>query len=132
MPEVIGLTTCPICGADGQEVRVNKNGNLYVFCDHGCRVNFSGRDSRKITASLTAGKGINMAKMTIFPQKTVIFEEKTEQKQQCIGVIENGKPGRNPVVGRSDGKPAAIAGNTTAGRGGRGWLADLLGDDDDE
>ena len=54
MPEVVGVIKCPVCGAEGQELRVNKNRKLYVFCDRGCSSKFN---SQKLTAPYPWGLG---------------------------------------------------------------------------
>lgn len=131
MPEVAGIIKCPICGAEEQEVRINKNRNLYVYCERGCKMTFSGKQSRKYLAQLAGGNVIKEANFAIFPQKMQQQSVQQIEKQQEKGVIENGKSGGNPVVGRPDGQSAAVAGVQPAGRSGRGWLADFLGDDDE-
>lgn len=134
MPEVAGIIKCPICGAEEQEVRINKNRNLYVYCERGCKMTFSGKQSRKYLAQLAAGNVIKEANFAIFPQKMPVCSNQVIDKPKQNGDIENGKPGEfrgiEPIR-RPDGKPAAVAGVQPAGNKPRNWLADLLGDDDE-
>lgn len=131
MPEVIGLTRCPVCGEEGQEVRVNKNRKLYIFCDRGCATHFNGKKSREWLAKLAAGKDIVEANLHILPIKAANTNEKTFEKQETKGVIENDR-GRNTVNGRTNGQLAGNSGVQPRQPSGRGWLADWLTDDDDD
>lgn len=134
MPEVAGIIKCPICGAEEQEVRINKNRNLYVYCEQGCKMTFSGKQSRKYLAQLAAGNAIKEANFAIFPQKTPQQARQHIEKPQEKGEIENGKTGNiggNPVIGRPNGQPAVVAGVQSTERRGRGWLADIFADDDE-
>lgn len=56
MAETIGLIKCPICGREEQEIRVNKNRNLYTYCETGCRLTFSTNTSRKALPVLKSGR----------------------------------------------------------------------------
>lgn len=139
MAEVAGLIKCPICGREDQEIRINKNLNLYTYCENGCKMTFSAGTSRKALPVLKSGRIYAYNGYELRPlqkkQETNINQpagivpvEKTEVK--AYGT--NDKRGTQ-AVGRPDGKPAAAAGNA----GGReyrpsGLAAWLWGDDDSD
>ena len=137
MTEVAGVTKCPVCGEDGQEVRINKNRKLYIICDHGCRVNFNSASSRKWLAKLSAGEAIKEVNFNILPIKKQGITAQVFEKPQEKGVIENGKSGvtgiaRDTAIRRADGQLAAVAGNIPSpGRPARGFLAEFFSDDDE-
>lgn len=58
----IGRLTCPICNEPNQDLRVNKNGNLYMYCDNGCSIKFNPAMSRKHLAVLEQGHSIQVEK----------------------------------------------------------------------
>lgn len=132
MPEVVGVIKCPICGAEGQELRVNKNHKLYVFCDRGCSSKFNSQKSREWLARLARGDTIFEQNYKISPLKSTIDGAQIIENQQQKGVIENGKPGRIDTIGRTN---AGLAGDTerriqpTPSR--RGWLSDFFINDDE-
>ena len=136
MPEVVGVIKCPVCGAEGQELRVNKNRKLYVFCDRGCSSKFNSQKSREWLARLARGDTIFEQNYKILPLKSTIERTQLIENQQQKGVIENAKSGE---FGRID-----TIGRTNAGRAGnpergvqptpsrRGWLSDFFSDDERE
>lgn len=132
MPEVVGLIKCPVCGAENQELRVNKKRKLYIYCDHGCATRFNSQTSREWLAKLAAGKSIFEQNFRILPIKpagndTQVFDNQTEKG----GNIKN--DGRDRIDGRTDAGFTGNAGNKPASRpSGRSWLAEWLADDDDE
>ena len=132
MPEVVGVIKCPVCGAEGQELRVNKNRKLYVFCDRGCSSKFNSQKSREWLARLGRGDTIFEQNYKIFPLKSTIEGAQIIENQQQKGVIENGKSGRIDTIGRTN---AGFAGNPERGvqptPSRRGWLSDFLLDDDE-
>lgn len=135
MPKVIGyINKCPICGEEWQELRENKRGTLYMYCERGCSLKFSGVKSRKVKANLAAGKSIFEPNFTIFGQKPDVEQVQHVEKQQEKGVNINGKSteyGRNDADRRPNGQPAAVTGVRPTGTGGRGFLASLWDDDDE-
>ena len=136
MTEVAGVAKCPVCGEDGQEVRINKNRKLYIICDHGCRVNFNSASSRKWLAKLSAGQAVEMGNIHIWPVKEQGLIAQVFEKTQQKGVIDNGKSGisriaGNTTIGRADRQPAAAGNIPSPGRPARGFLADFFSDDDE-
>lgn len=113
MPEVAGLIKCPICGREEQEIRVNKNRNLYVYCEGGCRMTYSATTSRKALPVLKSGKvyqynGYTLRPLTgasapIINQPAEVVPAKTER-----GVQNDGNRG-NTIDGRA-GVATAVAG----------------------
>ena len=65
--EIIGRTTCPICGEPMQDVKINKNNNLYTFCDNRCKFQFNPKMSRQAIALLRQGKTAAVGKIRIVP-----------------------------------------------------------------
>lgn len=135
MPKVVGYaTTCPVCGEKWQEVRENKRGTLYIYCERGCGMKFSGATSRKIKANLAAGNSFIKPYYTVYPEKPAIEESQYIEKPQEKGANINGKSGefgRIEPIRRPDREPAAVTGGQPAGNKPRNWLADWLGDDDE-
>ncbi len=135
MPKVVGYaTTCPVCGENWQEVRENKRGTLYIYCERGCGMKFSGATSRKIKANLAAGRSFIKPYYTVYPEKPAIEESQYIEKQQEKGANINGKPGefgRIEPIRRPDREPAAVARVRPTGTDGRGFLARLWDDDDE-
>ena len=132
MPEVAGLIKCPVCGAEGQELRVNKNRKLYVYCDHGCAMRFNSQQSREWLAKLAAGKPVFEQNLRILPIKsTVDSVQHIENQPEKGGNIKN--DGRDTINGRPDAGFAGNAGNKPVSeQPRRSWLAEWLADDDDE
>lgn len=138
MAEVAGLIKCPICGREEQEIRVNKNRNLYVYCEGGCRMTYSATTSRKALPVLKSGR---VYAYNGYQLRPLAVEEKSIINKPAIIIPatnmelkndESGNNGRNSTVRRSDGQLTAAAGNTSIGEyrpsGLLGWL---IGDDDD-
>ena len=118
---IIGRMKCPCCGEEMQDVKVNKNGNLYMICDNSCRVNFSPKQTRKFKPVLLAGHNVSENGLFITSLKGVNNGTRAETPVRTstnTGTITGSKPDngttRNTVVRRSDGKPAA-AGNAGDG-----------------
>lgn len=67
MAEIVGSMTCPVCGEEHQDVKVNKNGKLYMYCDNGCMVRLSSKLSRCSLPLLKQKKAANTNKLRIQP-----------------------------------------------------------------
>ena len=126
--EIIARSNCPICGAENQDVKVNKNANLYMFCDNRCQIRFSRPESRRLTDELRAGHVAKINNMILRP----INFKKQQTQEVCYesGRIEQRG---NITIGRPSGQPATLAGNAAnvgsyKPSGIAGWL---FGDDDD-
>ena len=137
MGQTIGNIKCPICGAEEQEVRVNKNGNLYMYCERGCKITFAAKKSRHIKATLAAGSDYFDTNFSVFGLKTPVTPLQHIENQPKKGVTQNGhtaefRANRDNAIGRPNGQPAAVAGVQPTGTGGRGFLAAMFADDDDE
>lgn len=132
--EIIGRTSCPVCGCAGQDVKINKNNKLYMFCDNGCAVKWNSAQSRKYLPQLRSGVAVttetgSIIKSTI--KKEITENERKNEFENSAGRDDTGSRG-SYAGGRTDGEPA----RSTAGRNDRGerrgWLAGLLADDDDD
>lgn len=58
MGEIIARTTCPVCGAPNQNLKINKNGNLYMYCDNRCSSRFNPKESRELIDELRQGRTV--------------------------------------------------------------------------
>lgn len=145
--ETIGRIDCLVCGEPAQDVRINKNNNLYMICDNSCRVNFTREQSKKWLPLLKAGHDVIDGKILI---KSTVNGVKQNEKQNfgtnetrtrrilsikptgtSAGSAAGTDTGRSDTIGRSSGASAAIhsAGNDKPKRG---ILAGFFDDDGDE
>lgn len=122
MGEIIGRSACPMCGEPDQVVKVNKNGNLYMFCDNRCSVRFSPKESRQITDVLRAGNIYEAKGLKIRPAVL-----KIEQKQTIGG--ENAR--RNTTNGRTNDRFTGGSGSTDGNTARKPTFAEWLWSDDD-
>lgn len=67
MAEIVGKMTCPICGEPNQDVKVNKNNKLYIYCDNGCMARLSSKLSRQGLAALHGKRSAVFSKIKINP-----------------------------------------------------------------
>lgn len=120
--EIIGKWTCPVCGEPAQELKINKNGRLYTYCDCGCSVSLSMAESRRLLPILRTG---NSAKTKT---GNLILSNKNKE------LIDNDTNRNSGTTARrwTSRNSAASAGNNTGTEHGGGWLAGLLAGDDDE
>ena len=65
MGEIVGRFTCPICGEASQDLKKNKNGKLYCYCDCGCKSQLNSKDSRAVSAALASGKSVKLPKIGV-------------------------------------------------------------------
>lgn len=63
MGEVVGRVSCPVCGEEAQDLKVNKNSKLYCYCDNGCKWQLNSKNSRAVLAILKSGKGARLEKI---------------------------------------------------------------------
>ncbi len=123
--EIIGRMACPMCGAPAQNLKVNKNGNLYMYCDNRCSVRLNPKESREITDELRLGHVVTWRGLEIRPAGVPVTV-KTEVKQ-TTEEKNDGKRG-NTVDRRTDTGLADTSGRSEQRRG---FLAEWLWDDDD-
>lgn len=120
----IGRLTCPICNEPNQDLRVNKNGNLYMYCDNGCSIKFNPAMSRKHLSVLEQGHSIQVEKIGVItslkPKEKK--EDELQWKQQRTNTGANIDRRTNGAIGgvRTD--------NTTNTSG---FLRRFLVDDDE-
>ena len=60
---IIGRMTCPICNEPLQDLKVNVNHKLYVFCDNGCSVKLNAAKSKRYLPVLLSGQDIRDEKL---------------------------------------------------------------------
>lgn len=139
---VIARLSCPICGEPLQDLKVNKNGNLYCFCDNGCRVTLSGKMSRAYRPRLLAGENISAGKIGIITtlKGSGTNETRTARNDNNTGAAANtgcavsnqtaaASSAGNNIDRRTDRANTGVEQPTTGAK--RGLLAALLTDDDE-
>ena len=127
--EVIGRMACPACGEPNQNLKVNKNGNLYMYCDNRCSVRLNPKESREITDELRQGRVVSWRGFDIRPAGMPVLA-KTQEKKQMEVKYDDGKQRGNSVDGRADTRPADIAGHTGQPARPRTFVQWLWDDDD--
>lgn len=126
--EIIARCNCPICGAENQDVKINKRENLYMFCDNRCMFRFSRPESRRLTDELRAGHVVKSNNMILRP---VNFNKQPTTKEVMNHEPARIEPRRDSTIGRTDRQPATVAGNAGANYKPSGLAEWLFGDDDD-
>lgn len=144
MGEIIARTSCPICGESNQDIKINKNGNLYMYCDNRCSIRFNPKESREALELLRAGRVAKTKNMLLVPIYTKLRTEeeqklqknaKNEQKTLKNNINEVKNDGqtsdyrRNTIDGRTSGE---YSGAGAAAKPAGGFLSWLLDDDSDE
>lgn len=114
MGEIIGRTACPVCGAPEQNVKINKNGNLYMYCDNRCSTRFNPKESRELIDELRQGRTVHRGAAVYVPVG-VPAEAKIVTKPARVAktteVKENdGKQRGNTVNRRPDGSDTGSSG----------------------
>lgn len=128
---IIGRMTCPICGEPLQDLKVNKNGNLYCFCDNGCRVTLSGKASRSYRPRLLAGENVNAGKIGIITTLTTKGQTTNEKRIDTAARTDStGAASAGNNIERRTDRPDPRLAEPTAAR--RGLLTALFSDDGDE
>lgn len=82
--EIIGRTSCPVCGCAGQDVKINKNNKLYMFCDNGCAVKWNSAQSRKYLPQLRSGVAVTTETGSII--KSTIKKEFIENETRKMNL----------------------------------------------
>lgn len=91
MPEVAGTIKCPVCGREMQEIRVNKNRNLYIYCETGCKTVYSAAVSRKALPTLKSGRIFQYNGQSMAPV-SLTTEGKTEHDTGNRGIAIDRRP----------------------------------------
>lgn len=120
----IGRLTCPICNEPHQDLRVNKNGNLYMYCDNGCSIKFNPAMSRKHLPLLEQGHSIQIEKIGVIT--SLKSKERKEDELQWKQPRTN--TGAN-TDGRTNGAISGVRTDNTTNTG--GFLRRFLVDDDE-
>lgn len=125
--EVIGRMACPACGEPNQNLKVNKNGNLYVYCDNRCSIRLNPKESREIADELRQGHVVSWRGFDIRPAGVPVL---AKQEKQTTEVKENDRKQRgNTTDGRADARPSDPAGGNEQPK--RRTFAEWLWSDDD-
>ena len=131
--ETAGRTTCPICGEPLQDVRVNKNNKLYIYCDNGCSCKFNNKQSRQYLPLLLQGQNVTDSKIGLI---TSVKTKEIKQNGQSIQ-WKQPKPSAADVAGKyratTDGRTdQSNTGVLPSGRSPtRGILSSFFSDDDE-
>lgn len=67
MAEIIGRMTCPVCGEPLQDVKINKNNKLYMYCDRGCMIRLNAKQSNQALPVLRQRKTARLNRLLIVP-----------------------------------------------------------------
>ena len=92
MAEVVGRVTCPVCGEELQDLKVNKNNKLYCYCDNGCKWQLNSKSSRSVLATLKQGKSISLAKIGYIrslQDKQTLYKEQLAQDRKELEELNN-------------------------------------------
>lgn len=124
MPEVAGTIKCPVCGREMQEIRVNKNRNLYIYCENGCKTVYSAAVSRKALPTLKSGRVFLYNVQTMHPLVNQQIEHSKEEVKHDTG-------NRGIAIDRRPDAGLAGSNGNQPARKSRGFLAEFFLDDDD-
>ena len=128
--EIIGYVACPICGAQHQRVKINKSGNLYIYCENRCATRFSPKASDEIIANLRQGKKFYLGSQIIYPVSTKNEDVEKPAQSKVIEIKEVKDNGtRNSINGRSNRELATSSGSANQ-RPAERFASWLWGDDD--
>lgn len=124
----VGRITCPICGEPSQDLRVDKNEKLYMFCDNLCAIKLNRKMSREYLPLLLAGQSVSTPHFGIITSTSTKMKGKEENERKFNRTGNDGATAN----GRPNGQLAASSGVQRAeSRTGRGWFAELLADDNE-
>ncbi len=116
MGEIIGRTACPVCGAPSQNVKINKNGNLYIYCENRCSTRYNPKESREILDELRQGHTVRRGAAVYEPigaPAAVKIETKPAKMAKLTTEVKNDGKRGNTTDGRADGEST---GSTGAGQ----------------
>lgn len=133
MGEIIGRTACPVCGAPSQNVKINKNGNLYIYCDNRCSVRFNAQESREILDELRQGRTVRKGAAVYVPisaPAATKIETKPAKMAKPTTEVKNDVKRGNTTDGRADGESAGSTGGGEQQRPVERFASWLWGDDD--
>jgi len=91
---IIGRVTCPLCGEQSQDLKVNVNHKLYVFCDNGCTIKLNSAKSKRYLPVLLAGQDIRDDKLGLIIStckgiKNEVIEKTKIQNEWIAGTNDN-------------------------------------------
>ena len=134
MGEIIARTTCPVCGAPSQNVKINKNGNLYIYCENRCSTRYNPKESRELLDELRQGRTVRKGAAVYVPigaPTAVNIETKPAKLAKTTTEVKenDGKQRGNTTDGRGNGESSGSSG-TEQQRPVERFAAWLWGDDD--
>lgn len=127
--ETIGRATCPVCGAEHQDVKTSKNNLMYIYCENNCRIWFAGRH-RKHIAGLRAG--ISQQVDRVFIKSIMEKEQKQNDTRRIEQPTTTGTNTGANTGRRTTGEFGGLSAGAGAGEQPRSWLAGIWNDDGDE
>lgn len=107
MGEIIGRMTCPVCGAQHQNLKINKNGNLYMYCDNRCSARFNPKESREIIDELRQGRTVRKGNAIYVPLGVPAAKVEKPVKQEVKA--NDGQQRGNRIDGRTNGHSSGDA-----------------------
>ena len=113
---IIGRITCPICGEPAQDLKVNKNHKLYVFCDNGCAVKLNSAKSKRYLPVLLAGSDVKDESFGLII--STCKGNKTNEIIKKNEVRDAGTIAGNDNTGSTANNAGSMAGNDTGSSAG--------------
>lgn len=92
--EQLGTMKCPECGADGAQIKAQKNGLLYRWCAEGCNAQFF---ARSVDQEYTMRQHIKAASVT---------DTAPEMPEKVAAPIPEAKPAKANKATKPEEKPA--------------------------
>jgi hypothetical protein len=118
---IAGYMTCPICREAHQELRINKNRILYMFCDNGCAVKLNRPKSKRYLPVLLSGSDVKDEQfgLIISAAKGKKQNEANRKKEiSNAGSVTGSRTASNAgsVTGNNTGSVAGSTGSDLVGR----------------
>lgn len=121
--DAVGRLTCPICGEPAQDLRVNVNHKLYVYCDNGCAVKLSGAKSKRYLPVLLAGSDVKDDKIGLIistckgnKQNEIIKQKEVRNAGNITGANDNNGSTANNAGSMAGNDTGSSAGSSFNGR----------------
>lgn len=120
---IIGRVTCPLCGEQSQDLKVNVNHKLYVFCDNGCTIKLNSAKSKRYLPVLLSGQDIRDDKLGLILstckgiKNEVIEKTKISNAGSSTGANDNTRNSTGTNTGSSTGNITGTRSSTGTNTG---------------
>lgn len=108
---IAGFMTCPICHETHQELRINKNRILYMFCDNGCAVKLNRPKSKRYLPVLLSGSDVKDEQFGLISAAKGKKQDEIKEKGRYLAAGRTAAANDNGTTGSSTG---SFAGRTAA------------------